>query len=120
ARGDDQGAEADAEETIERARPIGDAQAVNPVLAMGAFIFASVGNKQRADEAVTEALESMRALRHLGFAVMEAPLLAWAALQLGREAEFVEVLEREPFKSPWLQAAMAVAARDFHEAADIV
>ncbi len=119
ARGDDQGAESDAELAIERARPLGDAQALNPDLSMAAFIFASVGNRRRADETVTEALESMRALRHLGFAVMEAPSLAWAALQLGREGELVERLEREPFKSPWLQAALAVAARDFHEAADI-
>jgi len=119
ARGDDQGAESDAELAIEGARPLGDAQALNPDLATAAFIFASVSNRRRADETVAEALESMRGLRHLGFAVVEAPALAWAALQLGREAEFVEVLEREPFKSPWLQAAMAVAGRDFREAATI-
>jgi len=120
ARGDEQGAEADAELGVARARPLGDAQALNPDLAMAALIFASVGNKQRTDETVTEALESMRPLRHLGFAVMESPLLAWAALQIGREAEVVEVLEREPFKSPWLRAALAVARRDFRDAADIL
>ena len=31
----------------------------------------------------------------------------------------VEVVERERFKSPWLQAAMAVARRDFRGAATI-
>jgi tetratricopeptide (TPR) repeat protein len=120
ARGDEDGAESDAGEAVARARPIGDAQALNPDLAMAAFVFASVGNRQRADETVTEALESMRSLRHLGFAVMEVPLLAWAALQLGREAELVEVLDREPFKSRWLQAAVAVLSRDFRAAADIL
>jgi class 3 adenylate cyclase/tetratricopeptide (TPR) repeat protein len=120
ARGDAQDAESDAELAIEGARLLGDAQALNPDLAMAAFIFASVGNRRRAGETVTEALENMRELRHLGFAVMEVPFLAWAALRLGREAEVVEVLEREPFKSPWLRAALAVAARDFHEAVDIV
>jgi hypothetical protein len=119
ARGDDHGAEADAKEAVERVRPIGDTQAVNPVLARASFMFASVGNKQWADETVTEALESMRPLRRLGFAVLDAPSLAWAALQLGREAEVVEVLEREPFKSPWLRAALAVAVRDFRDAAEI-
>ncbi|MBA3734847.1 MAG: AAA family ATPase [Actinobacteria bacterium] len=119
ARGDDQGAESDAELSIEHVRPLRDAQALNPDLAMAAFLFSSVGNTQRAGETVTEALESMRPLRHLGFAVMEAPLLMWAALDLGREAELVEVLEREEFKSPWLRASLAVAARDFREAADI-
>ncbi len=120
ARDDEQGAESDAEETVERARPIGDAQALNPDLAMAAFLFASVGNKRRADETVAEALASMRPLRHLGFAVMECPVLAWAALQVGREAEVVEVLDREPFKSPWLRAAVAVASRDFRQAVDIL
>ena len=86
---------------------------------MAAFLFISVGNDQRADETVTEALASLRSLHHLGFAMMEAPLLAWAALALGREAELVEVLEREPFKSGWLRAALAVASRDFLGAADI-
>jgi hypothetical protein len=62
----------------------------------------------------------MRPLRSLAFAVLHAPLLAWAALQLGREAEVVGVLEREPFKSPWLRAALAVASRDFRKAADIL
>ncbi len=119
ARGDDQGAESDAELAVERARPLGDVQALNPDLAMAAFLFTSVGNEQRADETVTEALESLRPLHHLGFAVMEAPALAWAALALGRESELVEVLEREPFKSPWLRAALAVASRDLRGAADI-
>ena len=120
ARDDERGAEADAEIAVEMARPIGDAQAVNPDLAMAAGIFASVGNRARADETVTEALENMRPLQHLGFAVMESPMLAWAALQVGREAEVIEVLEREPFKSPWLRASLAVARRDFREAADIL
>jgi class 3 adenylate cyclase/tetratricopeptide (TPR) repeat protein len=118
ARGD-QGVESDAELAIELARPVGDAQAVNPVLAMGAFLFISAGNNQRAGETVTEALERLRPLRHLGFGVMEVPMLAWAAHQLGREAELVEVLEREQFKSPWLRGALAVAVRDFHEAGEI-
>lgn len=120
ARGDAQDADSDAELAVEGARLLGDAQALNPDLAIAAFIFASVGNRRRAGETLTEALESMRELPHLGFAVMEAPSLAWAALQLGREAEVVEVLDREAFKSRWLRAAVAVAARDFREAADIL
>jgi tetratricopeptide (TPR) repeat protein len=119
ARDEAEGAESDAETAVERARPLGDAQALNPDLAMASFMFISVGNSRRADETVTEALENLRPLRHLGFGVMESPMLAWAALQLAREAEVVEVLERESFKSPWLRGALAVAARDFHTAAEI-
>jgi hypothetical protein len=117
---DGQGAESDAEAAVEHARPLGDSQALNPRLAMAALVFVSVGDKQRAEETVTEALESLRSLRHIGFGVMHSPLLAWAALQLGREGEVVEVLEPEPFKSHWLRAALAVASRDFSAAADIL
>jgi hypothetical protein len=120
ARGDDEGPEADAELAIVSARPLKDPQAVNPILAIGAFIFASLGNRRRADETLTEAIDSLRGLRHLGHGVMELPYLMWAAVQLGREGELVERLDREPFKSPWLQAAVAVAGRDFHEAANIM
>jgi hypothetical protein len=52
-------------------------------------------------------------------AVFDSPLLMWAALELGREGEFVAEFEREPFKSPWLRASLAVAARDFDAAAEI-
>jgi class 3 adenylate cyclase/tetratricopeptide (TPR) repeat protein len=118
--GDDQGAESDAEAAVEHARPLGDSQALNPDLAMAALVFVSVGNKQRTEETVTEALDSLRSLRHIGFGVLNSPLLAWAALQLGREAEVVEVLEPEPFRSHWLRAALAVASRDFSAAANIL
>jgi hypothetical protein len=120
ARGDDQGAESDAEAAVEHARPLGDSQALNPDLAMAALVFVSVGNTQRADETVTEALDSLRSLRRIGFGVLKSPLLAWAALQLGREGEVVEVLEPEPFRSHWLRAALAVGSRDFSAAADIL
>jgi class 3 adenylate cyclase/tetratricopeptide (TPR) repeat protein len=119
ARGDDGGAESDAEPAVARARQFEEPQVMNPDLARAAFLFVSVGNKQRADETATEWLENARPLRHLGFAVMELPFLAWTALELGREAELVEVLEREPFKSNWLRASLAVLSRDLHEAAEI-
>jgi class 3 adenylate cyclase/tetratricopeptide (TPR) repeat protein len=120
ARDDADGANADAEQALELARHAGDPQALNPDLANAAYIFTSVGNRRRADETVTEALESLRPLRHLGFGAIESHSLAWAALNLGREAEVVEFLEREAFQSVWLRAALAVATRDFHAAAEIM
>ena len=119
ARDDDADAEADAERTVEISGPSGDPQSVNPNLAMAAFIFTSVGNTQRSGAAVTHAVENLRPLRHLGFGVMESPMLAWAAVELGREAEVVEVFERQQWKPLWLQASLAVAARDFRGAADL-
>ena len=119
ARRDDEGAESDAELTVEHTRPLGDPQAVNPDLARAAFAFASVGNKQRADETMTEWIDNAAGHRHLGFAVVELPHLAWAALELGREAELAELLEREQFKTHWLRASQAVLSRNPHEAAEI-
>jgi hypothetical protein len=120
ARDDAEGANADAEQAVQRARRVDEPQALNPDLANAASIFASVGNRQRADETVTEALASIRPLRHLGFGAMESHNLAWAALELGREDEVVEVLERDTLGSVWLRAALAVAARDLHGAAEIM
>jgi len=120
ARDDAAAAEADAERAVEHGRTLGDAQGLNPEHANAAFIFVSVGNRERADVTVTEALDNLRRLNHIGLGVMEAHVLAWAALSLGREAEVVEILERERFKSPWLRTALAVAARDFSTGANIM
>jgi hypothetical protein len=107
-------------ETTATARHAGDPQALNPDVANAACVFTLAGNRERADEAVTVALDNIRPLQRLGFGAMESHSLAWAALQLGREAEVIEVLEREAFQSVWLRAALAVAARDFHAAAEIM
>jgi tetratricopeptide (TPR) repeat protein len=120
ARDDADGANADAEHAFEHARRTGEPQALNPDMANAACIFTLVGNQQRADEAVTEALASLRPLRHLGFGAIESHTLAWAALQLGREAEVAEAFERESVGSVWGRAGLAVAARDLHAAAEIM
>jgi len=120
ARDDADGANADAEQALEHARRESDPQAINPDLANAAHIFTSVGNRQRAHETVTQALDNLRSLRHLGFGAMESQSLAWAALNLGREAELLDVVEREAFQSVWLRAALAVAARDFRAAAEVM
>jgi class 3 adenylate cyclase/tetratricopeptide (TPR) repeat protein len=120
AREDADGANADAEQAFEHARHTGDPQALNPDVASAACIFALVGNREQADEAVTEALDNLRPLHRLGFGVMESHSLAWAALQLGREAEVIEVLEPESLRSVWQRGALAVGARDFHAAAEIM
>jgi hypothetical protein len=88
-------------------------------LAVAAAIFLSVGNEARAGRTLADAVAGLREPHRLGFAVIELPLLAWVAVTLGRESELIEVIEREPFKSPWLRAGLAVTSRDFHTAADI-
>jgi class 3 adenylate cyclase/tetratricopeptide (TPR) repeat protein len=118
-RGGDEAAVADAERGLELAREVRDPQQLNPVLALAGVIFASTGNEQRAEQAVTDWLASVRDLAYLGLAVIGLPYLAWTALMVGREAEVAERLAREPFKSRWLRAADAVLRRDFGVAADL-
>ncbi len=119
ARADGIGAEGDAAQAVDRTDSQADPQAVSPELAAAAFVFGSVGNRQRADGTLTVALDVMRRSHPLGMAVFDSPLLMWAALDLGREGELATEFEREPFKSPWLRASLAVAARDFGAAVRI-
>jgi tetratricopeptide (TPR) repeat protein len=119
ARGEAEGAESDAELTVELVRPIKDPQAVFPDLANAAAIFLSVGNEARAGQTLDEALTGLRELPRLGLAVIDLHWQAWVAVTLGREPDLLEVLEPEPFKSPWLRAALAVTSRDFRVAADL-
>jgi hypothetical protein len=100
-------------------REVGDPQLVLTVLPVAALIFFSLGDVEGADRALWEALDVLRPLPHMGFAVMESHTYAWLGLMLGREAEVVEVFTRETIETPWLQAGRAVAARDLRGAADI-
>ncbi len=118
-RDDAEGAESDAELAVELVRPIRDPQALFPDLAVAAAIFLSVGNEARAGETLDEALAGLRELHRLGFAVIELPWQAWVAVTLGRAPDLVEVIESEPFRSPWLRASLAAASLDFRAAADL-
>jgi tetratricopeptide (TPR) repeat protein len=119
ARADPAGAEADAERTIELARPVRDPQLLQPQLARAAFIFVSCGNAKRAEETLDESLADLRELREFGFACVELRALAWVALNLGREDELRELIDRQ-FESPWVQAGRAVTSGEFQHAADIL
>jgi tetratricopeptide (TPR) repeat protein len=119
-RGDADGAGSDAELAVDLVRPVRDPQALFPDLAIAAAIFLSVGNQSRAGKTLAEAVAGLRELHRLGFAVIHLPLQAWVAVTLGRASDLVEVIEPEPFKSPWLRAALAAASRDFLAAADLL
>jgi hypothetical protein len=120
ARGDNLGAESDAERGIEVGRRIEDPQALHSVLAMASFIFVLTENDRRARETVREALDAFRGLSRFGFVAVEAHHLAWAARTLGGDDELLAVFAREPFRSPWVQVAEAVAGGDFRTAADVL
>jgi tetratricopeptide (TPR) repeat protein len=119
-RGDGEGAEGDARRGVELARPIGDPQSLQSVLSMASFIFVLADNERRARESVDEALEGLRELRHIGFPVVEMHHLAWTALRLGRAADVLAVIEREPFRSPWARVVEAIAGGDFRAASEVL
>ncbi|CAN5331425.1 hypothetical protein BH18ACT12_BH18ACT12_04110 [soil metagenome] len=120
ARGDDAGALRDAERALELARPAGDPQVVVNVLAEAACVYLETGDRAQAVALFDEALELVRELPHLGFAVFPFHVLAWLAWSFGREAELEPWLRRERASSKWLRVAEAVLAGDFHAAAELV
>jgi class 3 adenylate cyclase/tetratricopeptide (TPR) repeat protein len=119
ARGDLEGAESDAERALELARPAQEPQLVLTVSGMAAVTFVSVGNEERAAETLAEALAEVHQLGQIGFAATWAHGLAWVAWMLGRPEEVLEAIRDDPSKTPWLDAARAVAAGEFTRAAHI-
>jgi class 3 adenylate cyclase/tetratricopeptide (TPR) repeat protein len=119
ARGDDAGAAADAARTWELAKPIGDPQVTGTAVQVVAFIYMSLGDRQRASELFDESLELIGELAQLGWVVVELHALAWVAQKLGRSEELLAAVKDEPLESPWLVAGRAVAEGGFVRAADI-
>jgi hypothetical protein len=87
---------------------------------MAAVIFLSAGSEARAGETLDEILAEVRRLPQLGFGSIWAHGWVWVARALGRSEEALAALRDEPLQSPWLDAAQAVAAGDFRQAADVM
>jgi tetratricopeptide (TPR) repeat protein len=120
ARGDLEGAEDDAERALELARPAKDPQVILSAFPMAAVIFLSAGNEARAGETLDEILAEVRRLPQLGFGTTWAHGWVWVARALGRSDEALAALRDEPLQTPWVDAALAVAAGDFRRAADVM
>ena len=100
------------------ARAIRDPQALLPTLGFLAFVRARAGDAEGATAALAELAGTSRAL--------EAPpdgtwvaVVAFALLELGREAELRETVG-EVGSPPWREAALAVARGDLVGAADVL
>jgi hypothetical protein len=119
-RGDPVAAEADTGRAVELARQAKDPQRLHPSLSKAALVFISVGSERRAGETLDEALEDLAELRQLGLAGVDLHRYAWVGLMLERKADVLAVIDREPFQSPWIETARAVASSDFRGAADIL
>jgi tetratricopeptide (TPR) repeat protein len=118
ARGDQEGALADAERTMELARVAKDPQVLWPALAFGARAVLPVDARQ-ADGLLTEILSDWHA-KNLTSSGSESEWLADLAVvvpPLDRQAEFLDAVEQTR-PNPWLTAAAAYVSGDFSGAAE--
>jgi tetratricopeptide (TPR) repeat protein len=118
ARGDQEGALADAERAIELARIAKDPQVLWPALAFGARVVLAT-DSQRADSLVTEVFSEWHA-KALTSSGSESEWLADLAIvlpPLGRQAEFLDAIGKTT-PSPWRASAAAYVSADFLGAAE--
>jgi tetratricopeptide (TPR) repeat protein len=119
AKGDADGAIADAEAALAAGRVNGEPQAVCFVLAGGAHVLQVAGEPDRAAEVARDLLGRLRDGAEMQFAVINLPLFASAAERLGLGGELVAVLEGQP-PTPWIEAVRAYVGGDFAGAAGIL
>jgi DNA-binding SARP family transcriptional activator len=122
ARGDLQAASDDSERALERARRTKDPQLLAPTLAVRAIVELAQGQWEQASSLASEVLQHgavlIPALLELHPTVTPIELV-WLIRDLGREAEFLSVLELAP-STPWHEAARAIADGDFTHSVELV
>src|SRR5438093_1889201 len=113
AQGDLPGALADSQRGLEFAREVKDPQQLHSALHYRARPLLLDGRRRESDDLVDELLALSPQLNEWWFRD-----LPWLMLDLGRDAEYLELARAAP-KTPWLEAGVAVAGRDFAAAAAI-
>jgi hypothetical protein len=113
ALGDLPGALADSQRGLEFAREVGDPQQLHSALLDRARALVFDGRRREADELLNELLAMSPQLNEWWFRD-----LPWLMLDLGREAEYLELVRAGP-QTLWLEAGAAVAGRDFAAAASM-
>jgi class 3 adenylate cyclase/tetratricopeptide (TPR) repeat protein len=113
ARGESEGALADAARAVELGREARDPQALEPGLSCSIYISVVVGRHEEARERLDELLADPRLTRYA-----YEPEPTWAAHQLGRGDELLEAIEANP-ESRWKSASLAAFRGDPLEGADL-
>ena len=121
-RGDLEGAAADSEAAVGRARGAKDPQILTPALVLRGILLVAQGRQQEADESASEVLALGGQL--LPGLLQETPAVTpiefvWLLRDLGREAELLSILESAP-STRWVEAARAIARGDLQEAVEVV
>ncbi len=119
AKGDAVGGVADAEQALATARDVAEVQAVAFVRAGCSHVFMRAGDTGRASGLAQELLDSLRRGESMQFAVINLPLFACTAVQLGRGVELGDALAGYP-ETRWTEAVHAYVSGDFVRAADIL
>jgi tetratricopeptide (TPR) repeat protein len=117
ARGDAVGAVRDAERALELGRAIADPQAVYYVLPACAYVFARAGEEERAVAPARELIDALKRGVDVQFAVINFPLFAAVARDLGLLHEVVDALGAYP-DTLWTEVVRAYGAGDFVGAAE--
>jgi class 3 adenylate cyclase/tetratricopeptide (TPR) repeat protein len=115
ARGEREQARAESLRALESARQLGEPQMLQPTLAVRLQVCVELDDRDGA-ELLDELLDALR--ERMGLRSFYWEHLATAALELGRSEDFLAVARTAPL-SPWIEAATAVAQRDFLRAAEI-
>jgi hypothetical protein len=122
ARGDLQGASADSEHALDRARRTKDPQLLAPTLALRGIVQLAHGQGEEAASHVAEVLAHgsvfVTALLDLHPTVTPVEF-AWLVRDLGRGAELLSALESAP-STPWHEAARAIADGHVAQSVEIV
>ena len=119
ARGDKEGALEDARRAIELGREARDPQALYPALANLAHAYVTVGQSAAAAEAAGELLELISQTDETPVLYIWSHDLAVTLAELGRGAELAPATAAVRKRTPWLEAALALAAGDDIGAAEI-
>jgi hypothetical protein len=121
ARGDVAGAAHDTRRAVDLARA-SDLQAQSQAYCIGGAVALATGRRDEADELASDLV----ALGSPMVPALCAPFptlaeVAWLCHDLGRSTELIEVvLDPDPIKSPWNDAARAICDGDLERAADII
>jgi tetratricopeptide (TPR) repeat protein len=119
ARGDVRGAQEDAERGVQRAEEAKDPQVLWPALAFAARAFAAT----EPDRAAGFASDFLAAWQKHGFSLgsdSEWPSdLAVALVPLGKQAEFLALVDQSHVTTPWRTAAAWYVSGDYSAAADV-
>jgi predicted ATPase len=121
ARDDVRGAVEDGNSAAEMARTIRDPQSIFPALTTCASCAVSAGDTAGATAVVEELFERLSDLESSSaFVEPWVTELAFALLELGRESEILERESMLGLRTPWHDAALAVARGELVAAADIL